>query len=153
MWGRENRTASKSGTGEYLDAYKDMQGALEYAHSQNYTTIVVWGSSYSASLALKMAAEETGIKGAIAFSPGEYFDDKTLVKGWASKVSCPVLIACTPDELKDGRQDLYDAITSDPKVLAQFSGGVHGTSTVLPEKSPAAAQYVDKVKDFLTNLK
>jgi len=153
MWERDNRTATKSGAGDYTSAYNDMLGAIDYAHSKNYTTIIVWGSSYSASLAFRLASEDSSVKAVIAFSPGEYMDDKTEVKGWASKVSVPTFFACKPDELSDGRQELFDAIRSDTKVLASFPGGSHGSSTLLPEKSLAAKQYMDKLKEFLTSLK
>lgn len=153
MWGRSNRTATKSGSGEYMDAYHDLEGALAYAQLKNYTTIIVWGSSYSASLTLKLTGENAPIKAAIVFSPGEYMDDKSIVKSWASKVTVPIFFACTPDELADGRREIYNAIPSDSKVLASFAGGVHGTSTVIPEKSQAAAKYMDKLKEFLATLK
>ena len=153
MWGKDNRTVSKSGSGSTMDAYSDLLGALDYAHSLNYTSIIAWGSSYSASLAFKLASENPEIKAVLAFSPGEYFDDKSIVKSWASKVTVPVLFACTKDELADDRQDLYNAIPSDSKVLASFDGGVHGSSTLLPEKSKAAGEYMDKVKSFFNDLK
>lgn len=152
-WGRDNRTASKSGSGDYMAAYHDMEGAVEYANSKNYTTIVLWGSSYSASLAMKLAPEATGVKGLIVFSPGEYFDDKGQVEKWAANVSCPVLFACTPEELSEGRQKLFDAMPSDQKTLAQFGGGVHGTATTFPNKSPASDKYIKAAKDFLAGLK
>jgi len=153
MWGRSNRTAAQSGKGDYFGAYNDLKGALEYAESKSYTTIVVWGSSYSASLVLMLADEFPELKGVIAFSPGEYFDDKGIAKTWASRVSEPILFACTPDELKDGRQQLYDVIPSDSKNLVVFPGGVHGSSTLLQEKSSAASKYLEKVQTFLTGLK
>jgi len=153
MWGRQNRTATKSGPGEYLDAYNDLVGALDYAHTSNYTTIIVWGSSYSASLVLKLASENPTIKAVISFSPGEYMDDKTLVKSWASKVIVPVFFACTTDEKSDGRADIFAAIASDDKVLVALPGGVHGSSTLIPDKSKAADEYMAKLKSFLSNLK
>jgi len=153
MWDRSNRTASKTGAGDYMAAYNDLDGALEYAHTKNYTTIILWGSSYSASLVLKLASENPSVKAVLTFSPGEYMDDKSVVKGWASKVTVPVFFACTPDELSDGRQALYDAIPSDTKVLASFAGGAHGTSTLIADKSKAATLYMDKLKDFLGRLK
>jgi dienelactone hydrolase len=153
MWGRSNRTATKSGTGNYLAAYKDLAGAVDYAHSKNYTTIIAWGSSYSSSLVFKLASEDSTIKAVISFSPGEYMDDKSIVQKWASKVTVPVFFACTPDELTDGRQQIFDAIPSDTKVLASFPDGVHGSSTLIPDKSKAASRYMDKLKAFLAALK
>ncbi len=153
MWGRTNRTTTKGGTGEYMDAYKDMEAALDYCHTHNYTTILVWGSSYSASLAFKLATEDSTIKAVIAFSPGEYLEDPHIVKSWAQKTTVPTFFACTEGELGDGRQDLFNALHTDKKVLACFNGGVHGTSTLLPEKSEAAGKYMEQLKLFITGLK
>ena len=152
MWGKSNRTESTSGVGGYMDAYQDMEGAVEYAQIKNYTTIVVWGSSYSSSLSMKLADDYPSVKAVIAFSPGEYFDDKGIAKTWASKLSVPILFACTNDEWADGRQDLYKAISSDSKTQATFDGGIHGASTLRPDKSPAAEKYTDAVKQFLASL-
>jgi len=33
MWGRPNRTVDKSGSGEYIDAYNDLVGAMKYAQA------------------------------------------------------------------------------------------------------------------------
>ncbi len=153
MWGRSNRTVEKSGDGDYMGAYNDLQGALKYAEGKNYTTIVAWGSSYSAALVLRLAAENSTVKGVIAFSPGEYMPEQGIVKSWASKVSVPVFFACTPDEWNDGRSDIYAAIPSAKKFDVHLEGGVHGSSTLLPKKSDAAKAYLDKVKSFLTDLK
>ena len=46
----------KAGT-NYLDAYADLQAALKYAtHRLKAKRIIVWGSSYSASLVFRLAA-------------------------------------------------------------------------------------------------
>lgn len=153
MWDRSNRTVEKSGAGDYMAAYNDLEGALAYAQEKNYTTIVAWGSSYSASLVLKLAGENATVKAVVVFSPGEYMDQQGIVKGWASKVSVPVFFACMPAEWADDRQDIFKAIPSDDKVDVHIDGGVHGSSTLLPEKSPVAGEYMDKLKAFLSGLK
>jgi len=152
MWGRSNRTAAKSGEGQYLDAFNDLEGAVTYAVSSKYDKVIVWGSSYSASLVLKLAPTDAHIKAVVTFSPGEYMDDKSVVKSWASKVNVPVFFACTTDELQDGRQEIYDAIPSKSKTLVAIPGGVHGSSTLIPDKSKAAGLYMAKVKAFLYSL-
>ena len=152
MWGKSNRTESTSGVGGYMEAYNDMQGAFDYAQSKNYTTIVAWGSSYSSSLTMKLADDNASIKAVLLFSPGEYFDDKGAAKTWAEKLSVPVLFACTNDEWSDGRKELFNAISSDSKTKAVFDGGIHGASTLRPDKSPAADKYIDAVKQFLASL-
>lgn len=149
MWGRDNRTVTKSGSGDYMAAYNDLLGTLKYAESKKYGKILVWGSSYSASLVLKLASENPSIAAVLAFSPGEYMDDKTVVGTWAKKVTQPVLLACTQDEWSDGRSDLFAKLASKDKISVVLPDGVHGSSTLIPEKSKAADAYMAKVQAFL----
>jgi len=152
MWNRVNRTVNRSGTGTYMEAYNDMVGALKWAESKKYTTIVAWGSSYSSSLTLRLASENSSLNAVLLFSPGEYMDDKTVVREWAAKDTVPTFFACTPDEWTDGRSDIYLAIPSKTKTEVSLPGGVHGSSTLIPDKSSAADQYMEKVVDFLKGL-
>ena len=152
MWGRVNRTVNKSGAGGYPEAYNDLVGALRYAKAKKYTTIVAWGSSYSAALIFRLAAENPEVSAVVAFSPGEYMDEHGIVSQWAKKVTVPVLFACTPDEWEDGRSELFDQIASKKKTSVALAGGVHGSSTLIADKSTAAGQYMEKVTDFFTEL-
>ena len=77
--GIENRTyqaaKQKNLPTGYTDAYPDLEAALTYAEQElQAKQIIVWGSSYSASLALILAAQHPDeISAVLAFSPGEYF--------------------------------------------------------------------------------
>jgi dienelactone hydrolase len=153
MWGRNNRTAEQvKGKTDYLTAYNDLLGALQWAKDQHYKEIIAWGSSYSASLVFRLAAEHPELAAILVFSPGEYFDEKAIVSKWASKVSQPVYFACTPEELRNGRQQIYEAIpTPDNDKLDAFAGAVHGSSTLINDKAPGAAGlYLSRVQAFLT---
>jgi len=144
-----NRTLVKGKQGDYLAAYHDLEGALSYVKSKPYKTIIVWGSSYSSSLVFKLAAEHPEVKGVLSFSPGEYMDDKTAVSGWMSKTTVPVFFACTEDEWADGRSKLFATIASKEKTSNILPGAVHGSSTLIPEKSKAAPDYLKLVTTFL----
>ena len=64
---------NKLGTA-YVDAEVDMVAAIDFA-KKNFdkaAKLVVWGSSYSAGLVLKLAGERNDIDAVLAFSPGEY---------------------------------------------------------------------------------
>ncbi|HEY3781077.1 MAG TPA: hypothetical protein VGL56_08355 [Fimbriimonadaceae bacterium] len=155
MFDRKNRTATTAkGSEDYMDAYKDMEGALSWAKSQGYKKIIPWGSSYSASLTIKLLSEHPELNAGLAFSPGEYFDDKNLVKSWAANVKATVLIACTPDEAKDGRIMIYQALNHGQPhgVIVYPPGTIHGSSTCIEGKSPAAALMMKSAKDFLKNM-
>lgn len=73
LFGGTNRTIAARGGEEtdYCAAYPDLEGALEYAgERRGERPIVLWGSSYSAALAMRLAA--TGpedVIAVLAFSP------------------------------------------------------------------------------------
>ena len=136
-----NETAAALATTDYIEAQKDMQAALIWAEPQNLP-IILWGSSYSASLVFPLSGVNPGKVSAImAFSPGEYFDDKQLIQQAAAEANMPVFItsASTPDEIAaagkiaaavpGGRAQHYV-----PKV------GVHGSSTLIATKDPKGAE-------------
>ncbi|MCH8979084.1 MAG: dienelactone hydrolase family protein, partial [Armatimonadetes bacterium] len=103
MWNSVNRTAAQfSAEQSYSDAYPDLEAALAWAEGEEYETILAWGSSYSASLVLRLAAENGSVDGVLSFSPGEYFDSEGLVAEWNSEVGVPCLFAATPQELVAG---------------------------------------------------
>ena len=151
MFHRENRTAAvANGSTDYMATYADLQGAVAWAEKQHYSLIVPWGSSYSAALTLKLLSESPKLKAGLVFSLGEYMGDKGTVKAWASAVKVPVYFVCTPDELRDGRQELFDALgdKKDSELIA-YPGSVHGSSTAIQHLSPVAAMIVLKAKEFL----
>jgi dienelactone hydrolase len=150
MWGKDNKTAQQySGKQGYEAAYADMQGALSWAKSQGYSKIIAWGSSYSASLVLRLAGEAQGVSEAIAFSPGEYFDTPGIVAGWAKKVKCPTFISCAPSEVSK-TEPIFDAVGTEEKAFNTPEPSVHGSSALRDDKNPSGAKKVwDAVLDFL----
>jgi dienelactone hydrolase len=82
----------------YLDAEKDMLSAIDYIKKQSKGKIVLLGSSYSASLALKIAKGNANVSAIIAFSPGEYFQQQLVLKTALAKLDKPIFIASTTNE-------------------------------------------------------
>lgn len=82
---------------EYLDAEKDMLAAIEYVKKLTKERIILLGSSYSASLTLRIAKDNPSIKAAIVFSPGEYFP-KLKLKNEIVHFDKPLFIASTSSE-------------------------------------------------------
>ena len=153
MWGRDNRTAgADTGPKDYEAAYADLAGAVEWAKKKGYKKILAWGSSYSAALCFELASKYPEVDAVLSFSPGEYFKGKTQVSGWAAAVHVPVFFTCTPDELNgEGRRRIFDALGDKKESeLVVLPGAVHGSSTLIPERSPAAAQYLKKAHEFLS---
>jgi len=63
--------------------------ALRYARAKLTSgKIIAWGSSYSASLVLKIIGEQPELAdGVVAFSPGEYFTAQGKPKDWIAQSS------------------------------------------------------------------
>ncbi|TJY36435.1 alpha/beta hydrolase family protein [Pontimicrobium aquaticum] len=72
-FGSYNRTVAEipKNTYDYCDAYLDLEAALEFVKTSHFTgKKIVWGSSYSATLCIKLASKNTdAIDGVLAFSP------------------------------------------------------------------------------------
>ncbi|MBN1950117.1 MAG: alpha/beta hydrolase [Bacteroidales bacterium] len=138
----------------YIDAVGDMRAAVAYI-KRTYpgTKIILFGSSYSASLSLKLASDSPeGISGVIAFSPGEYFSKF----GWSNKIiqlsvpriKCPVFITSAKDEQPQW-QAIYDAIPLSSKVsYIPSCDGMHG-SKVLWKEIEGHEEYWNALKAFL----
>lgn len=134
------RAAGKSS--DMLSALPDLEGALAWA-SDKKLPVILWGSSYSASLIfLLAAAHPQGIAGLVAFSPGEYFDDPKLIQTAAAKVRVPVFIDTALDgkEIDAGRVLLDTLPGKDKQQFVPKLGGVHGASTLMRDRNPAGAE-------------
>lgn len=133
MYG-QNRTFEALGrSAGYMDAYKDMVSAADYARKLGYKQIVAWGSSYSASLAAKLAVDRPFISKVLAFSPGEYMDDPTIVRRWFSQVKVPVLAVWA-----DGEEASVRALLEGTKAEVVGDGAyAHGSSALRPDKAKA----------------
>lgn len=139
----ENETARLVGKDPgYLAAQRDLQAAVDWAKMQKLP-VILWGSSYSSSLVFPVAAANPGlVKAVLSFSPGEYFDDKTLIRTAAAKVAVPVFVTSAQDaaEIKDARA-IFDVVPAAGKVRYEpKDGGVHGSSTLIAAKNPKGAE-------------
>ncbi len=136
--GVRNRTAERAvaqnrGT-EYLDAEQDLRAAIAYVRDQKLAAgkVILWGSSYSASLVLKIAGEGVRVDGVVAFSPGEYFQwkDADYIKAHAVSIKLPVWITCTRSEVAEVRA-IVKVIPGDAVLwLPESSAGVHGSKAL-----------------------
>ena len=142
----------------YADALVDISSAIDYAKSnfKDAKQLIIWGSSYSSALVLKLAGDRGDVDAVLAFSPGEYFKKFGKPKDWiqqsAQHISVPVFITSMKLEKKMWWQ-IAEAIPSDH--LAYFlpkSVGKHG-SRALWSKFDSSEAYWEKVKEFLETIK
>lgn len=148
-----NETASlaakKGLPGEYLDAEPDLIAAINYAYQKSGKKVVLLGSSYSASLALKIAATNKKVSAVLAFSPGEYFGDKLNLKKAIAGLSIPAFVTSSKEEAPE-----LTVLVSDLKAVHFIPTGTgkHGSSA-LWKNNPNNQEYWTAMKAFVKQLK
>jgi len=152
------RAAEKKMDTHYLVAYKDMEAALAYViEKYNPSKILIVGSSYSAALVFRMAAEnQEHIDGVIAFSPGEYFsrlgESDKYISRFAEQVKCPVFVTSAANE-KESWEGIYNAVPGLKKTsFLPEKGGYHG-SEALWSSHPISGEYWQAVNKFIKEYK
>jgi dienelactone hydrolase len=143
LFGPNRTMAGYSGKTDYLGVLPDMEAALAWAKGRTLP-VALWGSSYSASLVFLLANARDAqgkVKAVVAFSPGEYFDDKKMVETAAAKVSVPVFVtsANTTEEEGDAKAILTATASTDRQLYVPMTG-IHGSSTLIAGKNPGGAE-------------
>ena len=151
--------AQKSAKGTtYIDAITDMEAAIAYVKNK-YTPkkMIIWGSSYSSALALKLAGDQPDqVDAVLAFAPGEYFTrlgkPADFIKQSAQHIKQPAFITSAKNE-KQNWWTIYQAIPSEAKAyyLPETTGN-HG-SRALWDKFSDSEGYWNAVTPFLMKLK
>jgi dienelactone hydrolase len=151
-----NETAAdaeeKKKSQSFEDAEQDILAALDYLQTQYKQKVIILGSSYSASLALKIAASSDRVSAVVAFSPGEYFSDPHYISSSIEKLDKPVFITSSRKEA-DGVTQLVRDVNS--KIKIQYipkQEGDHG-SKVLWSTSPQNQEYWIALMSFLNKVK
>lgn len=136
----------------YLAAKPDIEAAIDYTYAQDGNRpIVLVGSSYSASLALVIASEDSHkLAAVIAFSPGEYLKGVAVADAVHS-IKVKTLVLSAKKEVEDTTRLLEHA---NRQLVSQFkprAEGAHG-SRVLWAKTPGNDEYWAEVQSFLGEL-
>jgi len=140
MFGPNQTAAHVRGKPGYAEAQKDLETALAWGLKRG-KPVILWGSSYSAALIFRVAAEHgRHVAAVLAFSPGEYLGAGPGVAASAARVTAPVFVtsASDPEEVAAARTILA-AVRSSPKVQYVPRAGVHGSSTLIPSRNAAGA--------------
>ena len=148
-----NEAKSKGISQKLLNCEIDILSAIEYVKSmEKDAEIVLLGSSFSASLCLKIAKERPDIKAVIAFSPGEYFLPEVSIKNTISGLSIPVYSGCTKSEYSYVK-DLFSNVKSNKLIIfkPEKADGLHGAKTLWWE-SATRNEYWLTLLFFLNGL-
>jgi len=138
---------------EFTDAVQDIESAIDYLTDTYQQKIIVWGSSYSSSLALHVAEKNKNVKAVISFSPGDYFGDKLpSLKTVLPKIEQPFLVTSSRDEASELKELLSSVDQSNLQL--QFipeSDGFHG-SRALWINQAGADEYWAAIMSFLEEI-
>ena len=142
---------------KYVDAEVDMISSIKYVKNEypKAKKLIVWGSSYSSALVLKIAGDRNDIDAVLSFAPGEYFErmgkPADYVAQSAKNILVPVFITSMKSE-KPNWWNIYEVIPSIGKdYFIPETEGQHG-SRALWEKFPAHKNYWKAVEAFLNRL-
>jgi dienelactone hydrolase len=135
------------------DARMDMLAAMEWVKGQSDKPFVLFGSSYSASLAMILARDNPVASAVIAFSPGEFFGAPNLVRNAVRNLDVPVFLASTRREYPY-ITELSSGISTGNKIIFTPSEnhGTHGAKA-LWESESASAEYWLGLLMFFNRIK
>lgn len=143
LFGANRTMAGYTGKTDYLGTLPDLEIALKWAKAKQLP-LVLWGSSYSASLVFLLANAadaKDSVKAVMAFSPGEYFSDKKMVEAAAAKVTTPVFVTSSNAlEEADEAKAILSATSSTDRQQYVPRTGAHGSSTLNASKNPGGAE-------------
>ena len=133
--GVKNETAARAEelgkSTEFMDARQDIVAAIDFVAKNSDKEIYLWGSSYSASLALMEAVNNRAVKKVVAFSPGEYLNTQNTVKEVVSSLIKPVFITGGNAEFDMIVNPIVGVIPSKDVVVYKSSGiSDHGSKTL-----------------------
>ncbi len=134
------------------DNRKDMEAAIEFTKIHTELPLILFGSSFSASLSLILAKVRDDISGVVALSPGEYFAGTLPVRQQIAGLEKPAWIAAGASEigfvreLTEGIAGLYK------QVFLVNQENVRGTR-ILSTNEPVSSEAWLSLMVFLNNLK
>jgi alpha-beta hydrolase superfamily lysophospholipase len=137
----------------YLDAEKDIIAAVDFAAKKYKKKVILWGSSYSATLALHLAVDNENVEAVIAFSPGDYFGEKMMpLEEKLLGISKPVFITSSKEEAAEITRILNTIRFNDNQIqYIPESKGAHG-SRALWLTNENNMEYWNALSDFLIKL-
>jgi dienelactone hydrolase len=132
-------------------AAKDVRGALRWLAANGFMgKKLLWGSSISANLVLKLAsASNLQVAAVLSFSPGEYHPDQPNEMASAvSKLAVPSLIACAEGEEATSKP-IFDAVQIRDKVFYRAPVGKHASSILIddPENWNGIVPFLRRFRD------
>ncbi len=124
-----------------IDAQKDIEAAITFAFKKSQQPVILFGTGFSASLAMLTAKGNDSIKAVIAFSPGEYFLPTLKVEDQLAGYHKKTFVACSQMEYPYIEQLISKADSSKITLFKPGTGqGAHGIKA-LSTKSDGYKEY------------
>lgn len=136
----------------YINAEQDITAAIHWLFCKYKRRIILFGSSYSASLALKIANENDHVFAAVAFSPGEYFDGENFIATHVNGLKKPVFLTSSKEEAPSVTELSKDILSLVKVQFIPKGAGDHG-SKVLWSSKPENQDYWAALMSFLNRMK
>jgi pimeloyl-ACP methyl ester carboxylesterase len=139
---------------DYLDAEQDIVAAVEYAAELYKGKLILWGSSYSSTLALYVGMANDNVDAVVSFSPGDYFaPERQSLAEMLPNFKKPMFVTSSKREVEDLTALLARMTLGENQVhFAPDSSGYHG-SKALWQGQPDGEEYWEAVEGFLENVK
>ncbi len=139
---------------DYLDAEQDIIAAVNYAAKQYNEPVILWGSSYSSTLALYIAAENKNVSAVISFSPGDYFkEEKGSLREVLTDFKKPMFVTSSNYESTELNILMYDIGLGENQVQFIPEGAGHHGSRALWPSQTGGEEYWAAIEAFLINIK
>ena len=138
---------------DYVKAEVDIIAATNYLNQIYKKPIILWGSSYSSTLALYQALYNEKIKASISFSPGNYMAAyKGDLKEALTSLNKPMFVTSSKNEAQELKELISGMTLSENQVQFVPSGkGQHG-SKALWTKNEGHEEYWQAIELFLNHL-
>ncbi|MCZ6834588.1 MAG: alpha/beta hydrolase [Planctomycetota bacterium] len=156
---RHNQTSRMhQGTTNILGAYLDLEASLDYIKREGFNgPVILWGSSYSASLVFKLAHNHPHrIDAIMSFSPSAQIGLGLLVGEHVSDLerAIPVFMTWAQFENNDLRHTFFQNLPQSDKSLFVQKRGDHGSLTLWADRNPdGLATSWGQVEEFLDRFR
>ncbi|MFT5512424.1 MAG: pimeloyl-ACP methyl ester carboxylesterase, partial [Bacteroidia bacterium] len=146
-----NQTAANAqaeGKGQsFLDAEQDIRAVIANFSAEYKQNVILWGSSYSSSLALKIAAENDKVDKVLSFSPGEYLTSESVATA-VKALDKPSFLTSSKSEAGQTKAIFDNIKSADKTQFIPTGAGRHGSSALWTSEGDNAEYWV-AVKVFL----
>lgn len=139
---------------DYLDAEQDIIASIRYLYNKYKKPIILWGSSYSATLALYNGIENDSVAAVVSFSPGDYFKkEKGSLVTILKNTTKPFFLTSSLKESTEITKLLKNKKLNPSQIhFTPKNEGKHGASALWSE-NPNHDEYWNALNAFLNNLK